>query len=230
MSEPYQYITRPTSVGDATTTQAVYRGTKTKEDLIAEITLRLATPTPSIDAVLCCFSEIVIDWATQGWKIAPCHDLIGYRLTTGGSTPTGEPEDWNFDSMKIDLNCHWGEAGEARSRALFTSEKVGEQSRSAPVFVDVYDSETKEANHYEALKGLCMRFRNNKFDFNPTAACKVRFRKADGTFVDAAGYPYIKGKTVVCTPPSGLTGVVHVEITALINGSLRTSEYPFPLT
>jgi hypothetical protein len=31
-------------------------------------------------------------------------------------------------------------------------------------------------------------------------------------------------------PPTGLTGVVHVEITALINGSLRTSEYPFPLT
>ena len=25
----------------------------------------LATPTPAIDDVLCCFSEIVIDWATS---------------------------------------------------------------------------------------------------------------------------------------------------------------------
>lgn len=230
MSDSFQYIVRPTSVGDATTTQAVYRGTKTKDDLVAEIILRLGTSTPSIDATLCCFSEIVIDWATQGWKIAPCHDLIGYRLTTGGSTPTGAPEDWDFDSMNIDLNCHWGQAGEVRSRALFTAEKVGEQSRSAPVFVEVYDSETKEANHYEPMKGLFMRFSNSRFEFNPAAACKVRFRKADGTFVDAAGYPYVKGKTVVCLPPTGLTGVVHVEITALINGSLRTSEYPFPLT
>jgi hypothetical protein len=50
------------------------------------------------------------------------------------------------------------------------------------------------------MKGLFMRFSNSRFEFNPAAACKVRFRKADGTFVDAAGYPYIKGKTVVCLP------------------------------
>jgi hypothetical protein len=230
MSDSYQYITRPTSGGDATTTQAVYRGTKTKDEVIAEIQARLGATPPTIDLILCTFSEVVIDWCTQGWKVAPCHDLIGFRLTTGGSTPTGAPEDWNFDSMNIDLNCHWGETGEARSRALFTAEKVGEQSRSAPVFVEVYDSETKEANTYEALKGLFMRFSNNKFEFDPAAGCKARFRKSDNTFVEAAGYPYIKGKTVVCTPPAGLTGTVHVEVTALINGSLRTSEYPFPLT
>ena len=230
MSEPYKYITRPTSVGDATTTQAVYRGTKTKDHLVAEIQTRLGTTPPTIDLILCTFSEVVIDWCTQGWKIAPCHDLIGFRLTTGGSEPTGAPEDWNFDSMNIDLNCHWGETGEARSRALFASEKVGEQSRSAPVFVEVYDSETREANHYEVLKGLCCRFSNNRFEFDATRGCKMRFRKEDGTFVDAAGYPYIKGKTVVCTPPSGLTGTVHIECTALINGALRTSEYPFALT
>ena len=231
MSDTYQYITRPTANGEGTMTQAVYRGTKTKDDLVAEITTRLAgTPNPPIDAILCTFSEVVIDWCTQGWKIAPCHDLIGYRLTTGGSNPIGTPEDWNFDSMNIDINCHWGETGEARSRALFTAEKVGEQSRSAPVFVEVYDSETKELNHYQVAKGLYMKVSNNRFEFDPARGCKVRFRKADNTYVDAAGYPYVKGKVVVCTPPAGLTGTVHLELTALINGALRTSEYPFPLT
>ncbi len=46
------------------------------------------------------------------------------------------------------------------------------------------------------------------------------------TFVNASGYPYMKGKIVVCTPPAGLTGTVYVEMAALVNGALRTTEYP----
>ena len=230
MSDSFQYITRPTSSGTGTTTQPVYRGTKTKDELVAEITTRIGAAPPTIDLVICTLSEVIIDWCTQGWKVAPCHDLVGFRLTTGGSTPVGAPEDWNFDSMNIDLNCHWGETGEARSRALFVAEKVGEQGRAAPVFVEVYDSETKEPNHYQPTKGLFTRYQNRNFLFDIAQGCKARFRKADNTFADAAGYPFVKGNTVVITPPAGLTGTVYLEITALINGSLRTSEYPFPLT
>jgi len=230
MSDPFKYITRPTSNGNATTTQPVYRGTKTQAEVIAEITTRHGATPITIDSVLCAFSEVVIDWATQGWKVAPCHDLIGFRLTTGGSAPIGGAEDWDFDGMNINLTCQWGETGEARSRALFVSEKTGEQGRAAPVFVDVYDSETKEPNHYQPTKGLLTRFGNSKFEFDPAKLCKARFRKADNTYVDAAGYPYIKGNNVVITPPAGLTGAVYLEISALINGTLRTSEYPFALT
>ena len=79
-------------------------------------------------------------------------------------------------------------------------------------------------------KGLYIKVSNNRFGFDPALGCKIRFRKADGTWVDAAGYPYVKGKVVVCTPPTGLTGTVNLEMSALINGALRTSEYPFPLT
>jgi hypothetical protein len=230
MSDSFKYITRPTSNGNATTTQPVYRGTKTQADVIAELTTRLG-PTPlTIDAVLCAYAEVILDWTTQGWKVAACHDLIAFRLTTGGSAPIGAPEDWDFDTMNINLTCQWGDTGEARSRALFVAEKVGEQSRAAPVFVDVYDSETKEPNHYQPNKGLYLRFGNSKFEFDTAKQCKVRFRKADNTYVDASGYPYIKGNTVVVTPPTGLTGAVYVEATAIINGALRTSEYPFALT
>lgn len=230
MSESYQYITRPTSDGNATTTQPVYRGTKSQADIIAEVQARIGGAALTIDGVICTFMEVVIDWTTQGWKVAPCHDLIGFRLTIGGSVPIGGAESWDFDTMKADLNCQWGDAGEARSRALFTAEKTGEQSRAAPVWVEVYDSETREPNHYQVAKGLTCRFSNNRFEFNTAQGCKIAFRKSDNTKVDAAGYPYIKGKTVVCLPPAGLTGTVYVEVTALINGTLRTSEYPFPLT
>jgi hypothetical protein len=230
MPDTYQYITRPTTAGNATTTQAVYRGTKTKAELLAEVATRIgATPLTAELALRTAF-EIIIDWTTQGWKIEPYDDLLGFRVTIGGSVPTGEPEDWSFDSMNADLNCHWGNAGEARSRAIFSSEKVGEQSRSAPVFVEVYDSETKEANHYQAGKGLTVRFSNRKFVFDVAGGCKMSFRKSDNTVVDASGYPFIKGTTVVCTPPTGLTGTVSLISCALINGTLRTAEYPFPLT
>ena len=78
MSDTYQYITRPTANGEGTMTQAVYRGTKTKDDIVAELTVRLAgTPNPGFDLVLCTFHEILLDWCTQGWKVAPCHGLTG---------------------------------------------------------------------------------------------------------------------------------------------------------
>ena len=47
MSETFKYITRPTSNGAGTTTQPVYRGTKTQTDLIAEIKRR----SPSAGAI-----------------------------------------------------------------------------------------------------------------------------------------------------------------------------------
>ena len=61
-------------------------------------------------------------------------------------------------------------------------------------------------------------------------ACKIRFQKADGTWVDAAGYPYVKGKTVVCTPPVGTTGPQTVRMAAHISGSLRTFTYNAQIT
>lgn len=230
MSDTYQYTTRPTADGEHTTTQPAYRGTKTKAELLAEIAARLGAAPLTLEAAIRTHHEVVLDWTGQGWKIEPFEGLIGFLDTCGGSVGTGEPEAWDMDSMNLDLRGYWGPEGEARVRAVFTAEKVGEQSRSAPVFVEVYDSETKVANHYVPNKGLTCRFSNRKFAFDPTGGCKARFRKADGTFVDAAGYPYIKGNTVVVTPPSGLTGTVHIEVTALINAALRTSEYPFPLT
>lgn len=230
MSDTFRYRTRPTSDGDHTTTQPDYRGTKTKAELLAEITARIGVTPLTLELALRTHHEVVIDWTTQGWKIEAFDGLLGFLDTCGGSIAVGAPEMWDFDTMNIDLRGHWGPEGEARARALFTSEKTGEQNRLAPVFAEVYDSETKVPNHYVVGKGLTCRFSNSSFLFDPTQGCKMRFEKEDGTYVDAAGYPYIKGKTVVCTPPAGLTGTTMLECTALINGSLRTSEYPFPLT
>jgi len=230
MSTTYQYSTRPTSAGDATTTQAEYRGTKTEAEVRAEIQARLGETPLSIDLILRTAFEVIIDWTTQGWKVTPCHDLMSFKLTTGGSTPLGAPESWDFDSMRITMNCLWGAAAEARSRAQFAAEKTGEQGRAVPEFVEVYHSETREPNRYEPLMGLYCRLGNNRIRFDRAQGCKMRFRKADNTYVDAAGYPFVKGNTVVCTPPAGLTGTVYLECTALINGALRTAEYPFPLT
>ncbi|HRQ83386.1 MAG TPA: hypothetical protein PKZ97_19900, partial [Azospirillaceae bacterium] len=80
-----------------------------------------------------------------------------------------------------------------------------------------YESETKELNQYEAGKGLVIRFGNKRFEFDPAQDCKIRFRKSDGTYADAASYPFIKGNTVVAMAPAGLTRTVHLEATALIN-------------
>lgn len=230
MSESFQYITRPTSDGTAIMTGPSYRGTKTKAELTAEIAARLGSAPVTIDEVIRIHHEVVIDWTTAGWKIEAYDALIGFRATCGGSSGIGDPEDWNFDTMKINLSGSWGPTGEARAAGQFSAEKVGEQSRVIPVFSEVYDSESKTPNHYVIGKGLTVQFSNRRFKFDTAAGCRMRFQKGDGTFVNAAGYPYVKGATVVCTPPTGLTGSVNLEATALINGALRTTLYAFPLT
>lgn len=182
MSQSFRYRTRPTTEGDAITTQPDYRGTKTKAELLAETQARIGATPLTLEVAIRTHHEVVIDWTTEGWKIEAFDGLIGFLDTCGGSTPIGAPEMWDFESMKIDLRGHWGEAGEARALASFSSEKTGEQNRLAPVFVEVYDSETKVPNHYVVAKGLVSRFSNRTFVFDPTQGCKMRFEKEDGTY------------------------------------------------
>lgn len=226
----FDYIVRPTSDGDRITTQPSYRGTKTKGEVIAEITARLGADPIGIEPVVRLFQEVVVDWTIGGWKIEAIDGLISYRDTSGGSKPMGATEDWDFDNMNLSLSCQWGPAGEARARALFSASKVGEQNRVVPVFSEVFDSDSGTPNHYVVGHGLTCRFANRTFKFDLTRGCKLRFQKSDGTWVDAASYPYIKGNTVVCIPPAGLTGAVSLEVHACIGEAMRSAVYPFPLT
>lgn len=172
------------------------------------------------------------DWTIVGWKIDPLgDDLIAFLCGCGGSSLIGQEAPNTFDDLGIELRAHYGDTGRARAQAAFTAEKVGEQNRVAPVFVSVYNSENKQPNHYEPLKGLTIVLGNRRAVFDTAnQSHRVRFQKADGTWVTAAGYPYIKGSTIVCLPPTGLTGQVTLELTLEINGSIRTGIYPFPLS
>jgi hypothetical protein len=78
--DTFQCITRPTSDGAKTTTGAKYRGTKTPEQTIAEVTIG-STPV-TVPLVITTFHQVVIDWTIAGWKVDPREDLIGYRKTT----------------------------------------------------------------------------------------------------------------------------------------------------
>jgi hypothetical protein len=117
-----------------------------------------------------------------------------------------------------------------RSDTAFSAEKVGEQNRVAPIFVEVFDSGTRTANHYVAGAPLTIHMGNKSFSFDTTAGSQVRFRKGDGSYVTATTYAYVKGRTVVVVVPSGLTGSIELEMTCLINRLSRTGTYPFPLS
>ncbi len=211
------------------TTQPKYRGEKTTAQTIADVAAETGKSAADVEAILLSTFRKVIDNTTSGWKHEAFFGLIGFQCGSGGSAPIGGPESWDFESMDINLRSHYGEEGRQRAEAAFSAEKVGEQNRVAPVFLEVYDSDTKSPNHYVAGKGLTLIMGNRRMKFDPAAGCKVRFRKSDGTYVDATNYPYAKGTTVVCTVPTGLTGSLEVEITIDINGGLRTGTYAFPI-
>ena len=228
----FPYVTRPATQGNTITTMPKYRGTKTQAQVYAEIAARLGATPLTIANVILTQNQILIDWTIAGWKIEALGDgLVGYLVGCGGSSPIGQDPPVTFEEMGIDLRGHYGVAGRARAQAVFSAEKVGEQNRVTPVFVEVYDSETKIHNHYVAGKALTIVLGNRNPKFDPTQTGQwVRFQKADGTFVLASGYPYIKGNTIICQVPANVTGTVELELTLRLNGSLRTGCYAFPLT
>ena len=229
MSETFPYITRPISSGLGITTQPKDRGEKTTAEHIAAVVAKTGKSAADVELILRASDEEIVDRSIEGWKQEPRFGLIGFQCGSGGSVPVGGAESWDFESMDIALRCHYGEAGRQRAEAAFSAEKVGEQNRVAPVFLEVYDSDTKSPNHYVAGKGLTLIMGNRRMKFDPAAGSLVRFRKSDGTYVNASNYPYVKGTTVVCTVPTGLTGSLEIEITMEINGSLRTGTYPFAI-
>jgi hypothetical protein len=228
----FPYVTRPATQGNTITTMPKYRGTKTQAQTYAEVAARLGATPPTIENVARALAQVVIDWTIAGWRVAPVGDgLIGFQVGCGGSSPVGQEPPQTFEEMGIDLRGHYGPAGRARAQAAFSAEKVGEQNRVTPVFVEVYDSATKTPNNYTAGEALTIILGNHNPKFDPTQTGQwVRFQKADGSYVMAAGYPYIKGNTIVCLVPATLTGTVELELTLELNGYLRTGRYAFPLT
>lgn len=230
MSDSFQYITRPSSGGLTIMTQPRYRGTRSTAEVVAHIATATGKPPADIEAILRAYSEYVIDQTIGTWKVEPVFDLIGFQCGSGGSVPIGGTEDWDFDSMDVALRGYWGEAGRQRAEAAFTAEKVGEQNRITPVFVEVYDSDTKTPNHYVAGRGLTLIMGNRNAKFDPAAGGFLRFQKPDGTFIAAASFPYIKGNTIVAIVPIGTTGPLELQISMEINGQQRLGVYPFELT
>ena len=226
-----QYFTLPTPDGNNITARLKHRGFKSEEDVCAEMTRQLngAPLTPQVFFRL--FAQIAVLWTLAGWKVGPLGGgLFTLLCSAGGSAPVGQEPTPTFEGLCIELRAHYEGAGRALAAAHFKAEKVGEQNRVVPIFLHVYDSMSKIPNHYVALQGLTIILGNRRCHFDHTNANhRVRFQKADGTWVVAAGYPYFKGTTLVCLPPAGLTGEVLLELTMDINGTLRTAVYSFPL-
>jgi hypothetical protein len=228
----FQYVTRPTNVAGTITTMPRYRGTKSQPEVYAEIAARLGATPPTVANVIKTLNEVIIDWTIACWKIEALDDgLIGYQCGCGGSAPVGSEPPNDFFAMNVALSGFYGRDGRDRAVATFSAEKVGEQNRVTPVFVDVYESLTRTPNHYVSPGTLTIILGNQKMKFDPGISNHfVRYRKADGTFVSAGTYPYYKGGTIVANMPSGLTGALELRVSCEINGSIREGTYPFPLT
>lgn len=226
------YMTRPASNAATITTMPKYRGTKTQAEVYAEVAAQTGASPAIVAQVIQATCQSIIDNTIACWKIEPLGDgLIGFLCGCGGSSPIGQPPPNTFEDMSVELRGYYGAEGRDRAAAAFTAQNVGNQNRVAPVFNEVYDSETKTPNHLVANKGLTIILGNRNGKFDPTNPGHfVKFRKGDGTFVMAAGYPYIKGNTIVVTVPAGLVGPAELHLSMELNGSIREGIYPFQLT
>ena len=228
-AQAFQYITRPGSSAQIITAPK-YRGTKTSEEVYAEVQRRLGTTAPTVQSVIKTFHEVVIDWCKQSWKIEPIEDLLGYAFSSGGSEDDADFHP-TFDSLNITPNCRWGDVGHARAAVGFSAENVGHQGRVIPVITRVTDNWTGQPDHYTPGKSVLIELGNRKgvIEFKHANGSKVQFKKADGTLVEASDYGESRRTRITAQVPSGTTGVLSVVVTMMINGSLRTGEYPLQL-
>ena len=128
-------ITLPTADGNHITSRVKHRGTKTQAEVYAETALRIGNQPLTIPLIIRTHNEVILDWTSAGWKIAPLGDgLIAYLCSSGGTAPIGQEPTPTFDGLAVELRAHYGEAGRARAAAAFTAEKVGEQNRITPIF------------------------------------------------------------------------------------------------
>lgn len=230
MSDPFQYITRTGTQGQVTTGPS-YRGVKTADEVYAEALNRIGTQPLTIPLAIRTVLQVALEWSAQGWKIDPLEDLIGIRLTCGGSFDSTDFQP-TWDSMSMALAGYFGDTGRQLAQDAITFENAGHQGRIVPVFARVSDNWTGTADHYTPGKSILIELanRNAKIAFDRAAGSKVQFRKADNTIVEASDYGDNRGVRITALVPADVTGPITVILSISINGSIRTAEYASPLT
>ena len=228
--EPYLFITR-TGTQNQVTTARVSRGTKTTEEVYAEVQARLGTAPLTIQSVIKTFLETVLDWTAEGWTIEPVEDLLGFFLPCGGSF---EDTDFQptFDNMAHKPAANYGDIGRGRVAGSISYEGQGHQGRHKPEIIRVTDNWTGQVDHYTAGKSVRIDLGNKKarLEFNRAGGSKVEFRKADGTLLEATDYSSPGPKEINAQVPTGTTGTLaEVVVTMLVNGALRSGSYTTPL-
>lgn len=223
---PYPFITR-TGTQNQVTTSRQSRGTKTQGQFYAELTTRIGTQPLTIPLVFKTGFELINEWITEGWTIAPIEDILGFFLPSGGSF-----EDTNvqptFDNMNHKPACNWGDAGRGWVAGNITYENQGHQGRIKPEVIRVTDNWTGQPDHYTGGKSVHIVLGNKKGrpQFNRSLGCKVRFRKADGTLVEATDYGAPGTTEIDAQVPAGTTGnITEVIVSCLINGTLQDGSY-----
>ena len=127
MSIPY--YTRPTPDGSKVMIQIAYRGTKTREEMIAEVQARLTAQNlqPTIENIIRLHDEAIIDFGMDAWKCDPVGH-IGHYFAGGGSSDDLQGP-WTYQTTNLDLTCFLDEAGELRAESLFVGENLGHKGR-----------------------------------------------------------------------------------------------------
>ena len=97
-----------------------------------------------------------------------------------------------------------------------------------PEIIRIMDNWTGQVDHYTAAKSVCIELGNKKGkrEFDRLQGCKVEFRKADGTLVEATDYSVVGANKINAQVPAGTTGnITETVVTMLINGALRSGSY-----
>lgn len=227
MSFPYRV--RPTAAGNRFQGQPAYKGSRTTEEILAALATRTGKTAAELGPIVQALCELIVDETIDGWRIEPLFDLIGYQFGCGGSEDTSDFSA-TFDNLNMGLTGHTGTAGEARSRAAFSADKVGEMGRVVPVIIRVTDMRTGLQDHYAAGGPIQVELANNRVNILTAASDQGIFLKAsNGSVVRITDYAFVRGRIIAGTVPAGLTGPQELSVGAILNGSIRTGIYPHPL-
>ncbi len=210
-----QFITKPTSTGNAITTRIVPGPDYTQAELDAAVSAKHNVPAATCAAIGREYFHLILT-SPAARRSLDLFGLLGIRPTTGGSKPT--PDDFHdATDLKLDISITYLADAIRALRESSTIEKVGHEGAGTPELETIENMATGTISSYTA--GQMLHISGSDLDFtrsmasNPGGTMGVFIQPgAGGAWVHLTTYGSLSSKNVQVLIPTGTTGAQNVKV------------------
>lgn len=225
----FKYVTRPVPRGANYMGQAVYSDLIRTDEVVADLAAETGISPEDTAKVVRALGSYVVRATMRSHRIEPLFGYIGYFGSAGGSQPVQDFAP-TFDNLNVSLNLQLGKEGDQEARRDFSAECQGHRDFTTPDIISVTNMHTNARGTYTPGKSIQVRLADGRLSLDPNDLNQgVFFKSATGQIIRASDYAYLRGSLIACNAPATLNGTQTISVAGMMNGSLRSGSWNFPL-